>query len=115
MAVRKVDYALAEILDEIEWAASVVAGKSLEDFQTDRAARYIVERAIEIISEASRRIPGELTALRPEIDWRGVGAIGNVLRHEYHSTSAKIIWDVIQDDLPPLKRAVEAIRAAVEG
>lgn len=111
---RKVGYALAEILDEIEWAISVVAGKSLEDFRADRATRYIVERSIEIISEASRRIPAEFTGLRPEIDWRGVGAIGNMLRHEYHATSAKIIWDVVQEDLPQLRRAVEAIRATCE-
>ncbi len=50
--------------------------------------------------------------LRLDIDWRAVGAIGNVLRHEYHSTSAKIVWDVVMEDLPNLRRAVEEIAAS---
>ncbi|MBI1868737.1 MAG: DUF86 domain-containing protein [Methylocystis sp.] len=111
MAPRKSSFAIVEILDEIAWIAEVTAGKSLADFKADRAARYIVERSIEIISEASRRIPAELKALRPEIDWRGIGDIGNALRHEYHATSAKIVWEVTQNDLPPLKAAVEKIQA----
>jgi len=55
-----------------------------------------------------------LTATRPEIHWRSVAGIGNVLRHEYHTISDKVIWDVIQQDLPPLKRAIEAIAKTLD-
>jgi uncharacterized protein with HEPN domain len=110
--VRKVDHAIRDILDEIGWLQDIVAGKSFDDFRSDRATRYIVQRSIEIISEASRRIPDELKALRPEIPWRAVGDIGNAIRHEYHRLADKIVWDVVQDDLPSLKAAIEAIRAA---
>jgi uncharacterized protein with HEPN domain len=95
---RKLGLALAEILNEIEWISIVTAGKQLDDFSQDRATRYIVERSIEIIAEPSRRIPEELKALRPEIDWRAFAGIGNMLRHEYHATSSKILWDVISAD-----------------
>jgi uncharacterized protein with HEPN domain len=54
-----------------------------------------------------------LKALRPEIDWRAVAGIGNMLRHEYHATSSKILWDVISADLARLKAAVEAIQVAI--
>jgi uncharacterized protein with HEPN domain len=111
---RKVGIALSEILNEIDWIGTVTAGKKLDDFARDRATRYIVERSIEIIAEASRRIPEELKALRPEIDWRAVAGIGNMLRHEYHSTSAKILWDVVSADLAQLKTAVEAIQATLD-
>ena len=57
--------ALDEILGEIEWVTSVVSGKSLADFTAGRATRYVVKRAIEIISEAARRIPADLKALPP--------------------------------------------------
>jgi uncharacterized protein with HEPN domain len=110
---RKFGLALAEILNEIEWISTVTAGKQLDDFSKDRATRYIVERSIEIIAEASRRIPEELKALQPEIDWRAVAGIGNMLRHEYHATSSKLLWDVISADLTQLKAAVEAIQAAI--
>jgi uncharacterized protein with HEPN domain len=43
-----------------------------------------------------------------------VATIGNILRHEYRSTSAKIIWDVVQKDLPPLRAAIAAIAAGLD-
>jgi uncharacterized protein with HEPN domain len=110
---RRVETALSEILNEIDWINAVTAGKKLDDFAGDRATRYIVERSIEIIAEASRRIPEELKALRPEIDWRAVAGIGNILRHEYHATSSKIVWNVVCSDLPELKAAIAAIQNAV--
>jgi uncharacterized protein with HEPN domain len=57
--------------------------------------------------------PDELKATRPEIEWRSIAGIGNVLRHEYHTISDKIIWDVVEADLPVLKIAIVAISARV--
>ena len=66
------------------------------------------------MSEASRRIPAELRAFRPEIPWRDVETIGNVLRHEYQSVSSRIIWNVVKEDLPELKAAIQFIAAQVK-
>lgn len=107
MAARRIGTALREILNEIEWIYGVTAGKQLDDFANDRATRYIVERSIEIIAEASRRIPDDLKAVR------AIAGIGNILRHEYHATSSKIVWDVVRADLPELKAAVQAIQAMI--
>jgi len=52
--------------------------------------------------------------LRPGIPWRDVATIGNLLRHEYQSTSGKIIWNVVKEDLPTLKAAIEAIAAEAD-
>jgi uncharacterized protein with HEPN domain len=68
-----------------------------------------VQRAIEIISEASRAIPDELKSTRPEIPWPKVRGIGNILRHQYEGLSDPIIWNVVTDELPRLKKAVEAM------
>jgi uncharacterized protein with HEPN domain len=76
--------------------------------------RFIVQRAIEIISEATRRLPEELKAAKPEIEWRSVAGIGNVLRHECHSISDRVVWDVVQAELPLLKTAILAIAAMVK-
>lgn len=54
---RPAHWTITEMLDEIEWASDAVAGKSFGDFEKDRSSRYVVERALEIISEASRRLP----------------------------------------------------------
>jgi len=91
-----------------------IAGKAFFDFQKDWLLRHGAQRAIEIISEASRHVPDELKTNHPNIRWRSIAGIGNVLRHEYHAISDRVIWKVIEDELPPLKAAVEKIRAAIK-
>jgi uncharacterized protein with HEPN domain len=106
---RKVDHVIHDILEAIERVEQITQGKSLADFEASWQLRWLVQRAIEIISEASRAIPDELVDTRPEIPWRKVRGIGNVLRHDYEGLSDRIIWNVIVDELPRLKAAVEAI------
>ena len=108
---RRAEPAIQVLLDTIARVEAKTTGKTFADFQADWELRFIVQRAIEIISEASRRLPDEIKATRPEIRWRSIAGIGNVLRHEYHAISDKVIWDVVQDELEPLCIAVEAIAA----
>ncbi len=98
-----------EAIDRIE---EITRGKTLPDFESSWQARWLVQRAIEIISEASRAIPNDLTNMRPEIPWPKVRGIGNVLRHEYSGLSDRIIWNVVVDELPRLKAAIKAIASA---
>jgi uncharacterized protein with HEPN domain len=106
---REIEHVIHDILEAIERIEEVTRGKSLGDFQASWQLRWIVQRAIEIISEASRAIPEELTSIRPEIPWRRVRGIGNVLRHDYEGLSDRIIWNVVIDELPSLKAAVQTI------
>ncbi len=84
------------------------------EFQQSWQLRWIVQRAIEIISEASRAIPDELKRTQPEIPWPQVRGIGNILRHEYQGLSDPIIWRVVTDELPQLKAAIETMMDALE-
>jgi uncharacterized protein with HEPN domain len=74
---------------------------------------WLVQRGIEIISEASRAIPDEVKDTRPEIPWRNVAGIGNVLRHGYDALSNRIIWGVVVDEPPKLKTAFYSFTAPV--
>jgi uncharacterized protein with HEPN domain len=112
--VRKARHITHDILETIERLQTVVSGKTFSEFQADWMLRFIVQRGIEIISEASRQIPAELLETRPEIHWRSIGGIGNVLRHEHHTVWDKIIWDVVALEFPTLKLAIEAIDAALD-
>jgi uncharacterized protein with HEPN domain len=103
---------MLETIGELEQAT---AGKTFEDFQRDWLLRKAAERGIEIISEASRHLPDDLKVRHPYPRWRHVAGIGNVLRHEYHRVEERIVWSVIQDELPELKLHLEAMRAEVEG
>ena len=111
---RKFDHTLRDILETIERVQWKTRDKAFVEFVSDWELQFIVQRAIEIISEASRRIPDELKATRPEIEWRSIAGIGSVLRHEYHTISDKVIWDVVHADLPLLKTAIEAIAARLK-
>ncbi|MCL6706221.1 DUF86 domain-containing protein [Pseudomonas sp. R2.Fl] len=111
---REVRHFLHDILEAIAIVEPAIAGKSFADYQNDALLRLALERAIEIISEASRGIPDELKATRPEIPWPRVKAIGNILRHEYHGLSGKIIWGVITDELPNIRIAVKALQTQLD-
>lgn len=109
---REIRHAIDDILEALNRVDQVSQGKTLADFEASWKLQYLVQRAIEIISEASRAIPDDLKALCPEIPWNSVKGIGNVLRHEYRGISNPLIWRVVTDELPRLRIAVEAIRDA---
>jgi uncharacterized protein with HEPN domain len=66
--------------------------------------QWLVERGVEIISEASRHLTPELKARHPEIPWLKIAGIGNVLRHGYENIAAPVMLKLAQDDLDGLER-----------
>jgi uncharacterized protein with HEPN domain len=97
---------LTDILDNIQAIADFTAGMTFEDYVSDRKTVYAVTRALEIISEASRRLPDELKQRHPEIAWAGVAAAGNVYRHEYDNVDEALVWQTTQRELEPLGQVV---------
>ena len=96
---------LLDIVEAIDRIYQKVSGISLDAFQGDLDRRWIVERGVEIISEASRRLPDDLKARHPEIPWKKVAGIGNIVRHDYENVSASALWKLAHDDLPTLEKA----------
>ena len=101
--------ALTDIVDAIMRIERYTAGLTRTTFVEDDLHRDAVERCIEIISEASRRLPGELKAQHPSIPWQRSAAIGNVFRHEYDEVSPGLVWEVVSLHLPAPKQAVEQL------
>ncbi len=95
---------LTDILEAIEHIRSEMAGVTIDAFEADWRKRWLVERGVEIISEASRRLTDELKGTHAQILWSKVAGIGNVLRHEYAGVSAPVMWKLVQDDLSPLEK-----------
>ena len=75
----------------------------------------MVQRGVEIISEASRHLPDDLIARNPEIPWQKVAGIGNVLRHNYESIAAPVLWKLVEADLPTLEKVCRSELAREEG
>lgn len=106
-------------LDDMILAASrvrdVLEGLSLDAFEADWQRHWLVQRGIEIISEASRHLPADLKARHPEIPWTKVAGIGNVLRHGYEDIAAPILWKLVREDLPQLEQVCRDELAAEQG
>jgi uncharacterized protein with HEPN domain len=113
MVRRKVAPVLAEMLDAIEGIETHTAGKSLSDFERNWLLKLAIQRALEIVSEASRHIPDELLSIAPDVPWKQIRGIGNILRHEYHKIADDVIWVVVTEHITPLKAAVIAIRNSI--
>jgi uncharacterized protein with HEPN domain len=105
---------LEDMLGAIRDIEAFTSGKSFEDYMAEPMMRRAVERSVEIISEASRHVPDDLKARRPQIPWRWIADIGNVLCHAYKVVDDAELWNIVIHDLAPLEAAVEAMLRAVE-
>ena len=99
---------LTDIIEAIEHIREKAGAAPLDAFKQDWEQQWIVQRGLEIVSEASRRLPGALKARYPAIPWQKIAAVGNVLRHEYRQVSAPLLWEIVQDHLTPLDEACRA-------
>jgi uncharacterized protein with HEPN domain len=95
---------LTDIIDAIELIRSELSGIALRAFELDKRKRWLVERGIEIISEASRHLSNELKMRHPEIPWPKVAGIGNVIRHNYERIANDVLWNVGTSELPLLEK-----------
>lgn len=94
--------------EDIQLVRAELDGVSLAAFETDRRKQWLMERGIEIVSEASCHLPDEMKARHPGIPWRKVAEIGNVLSHEYQRVAHDVLWHAASDDLPPLEMVCRA-------
>ncbi|MBL0370806.1 DUF86 domain-containing protein [Rhizobium sp. KVB221] len=111
MIARRPDAVIQEMSDAIAGILAATDGKTFADYQGNWLLQRATERALEIISEASRHLPDALLAQAREIPWKQIRGIGNILRHQYHSVADEIIWAVITEHIRPLKLAMERIKS----
>jgi uncharacterized protein with HEPN domain len=105
---------LNDILENIDWIIRYTRGQSFADFSQDRRTRDAVERCLQRISEAARKLEGVVDEMARDQPWSDIRSLGNVIRHEYDSIDSSVIWKIIEDDLPPLRKAVETAMKRLE-
>lgn len=106
---------LRDIVDNIDAIALFTAGIEFDDFAADRKTVYAVIRALEIVSEASRRLPAEVKGRYPGIDWVAIAAAGNVYRHEYEGIDENLIWYTVKHGLADLRKIAIAELVRITG
>ena len=99
--------ALFDIRDNILLAQQFVADLDERAFSASRLRFYAATRALEIISEASRRLPKALKDRHPAIGWDEIAGAGNVYRHDYEDVRERRLWSTVHKDLPLLLSVVE--------
>ena len=102
---------LHDILQALDEVSKLTAGLDLPAYSSDFRVRRAVERCIEIVSEASRHIPEEEKAIFPDVPWRDVAGIGNILRHEYQRVADPVVWFTATRSLPELRPIIERMIA----
>src|SRR5471032_3253070 len=105
---------LNDMLHHIAMAEGFMVGVTYESFKDDNMRLYAVTRCLEIISEASRRLPEALKARHASIEWREMASAGNFYRHEYEDVSARRVWTTLSHHLPLLRAVIAQEIAALD-
>jgi uncharacterized protein with HEPN domain len=100
---------IEDILQAAKKATEFLGGSLLADFIQDEKTAFAVVRALEIVGEAAKRIPQDLRDRYPQVPWRSMSGIRDKLIHDYVSVNLEIVWRTVNEDLPALVPAIEAI------
>lgn len=100
---------LEDMLKSAAKVSRYTAGMSFEDFLADERTFDAVVRNLEIIGEAAKNVPPEVRERYRDIEWRKIAGLRDILSHTYFKVSEAILWDVVQNGVPPLAEKVKQI------
>lgn len=98
---------LKHILESIDWIEKDVKGLSKDDFLKNVPIQDAVFRRLEIVGEAIRNLPDEFKKANPDIPWQDIMDTRNKLIHDYFGLELDLVWGIVKNDIPPLKKQIE--------
>ncbi|WP_062123481.1 HepT-like ribonuclease domain-containing protein [Geofilum rubicundum] len=109
MSKEPIEY-LKHILDECSFIISVVTpDKSKDDFLEDETLKRAVIRSLEIIGEATKKIPADFKFKWNTIKWRNMAGMRDRLIHDYMGVNYSIVWDVVKNKIPELNIQIKEV------
>lgn len=102
MSSRAWQVRVQDILDAIASVQRLTAGMGFAEFATDEAIAKAVLYSFIIIGEASANIPADVQLRYPDIPWRLMSDMRNVIAHEYFQVNLRLTWGTVQNNLPML-------------
>ncbi len=100
---------LQDILDAMEAAESFVENVSFEELEDDQRTQFALQRAFEIIGEATKQLSKEVRDQYPSIPWRDIAGMRDKLIHEYFAVNLEIVWETVQKDFPEVRPKIQQI------
>ena len=100
---------LEHILVETEYLLKTSQSLTLSAFLGDETLQRAYVRSLEIIGEAVKNLPDDLKARHPDLDWRRMAGTRDRLIHGYFSVDFELVWDIVQNKIPPLDAGIRRI------
>jgi len=85
-----------------------------EAFFADTKTQDAVLRNLQTLAESSQRLSEELKKVHPEVDWRGISGLRNILVHDYLGINLVRVWEIVERDLRVLKSQIEMLATGPE-
>jgi uncharacterized protein with HEPN domain len=114
MSERSQELFLSDIIESIEAIESFVIGFDFEAFESDRKTFSATIRELEIVGEAIKNISDDIKLQYPEVLWQEIKSFRNKITHEYFGVDSHIVWDIVQNELEPLKGQISVILGALK-
>lgn len=95
----------------MEAAESFVEDMTFPDLEEDRRTQFALQRAFEIIGEATKQLDDSLRARHPSVPWQKMAGMRDMLIHGYFAVDLEIVWDTIHERLPKEKRRIQKVLA----
>jgi uncharacterized protein with HEPN domain len=105
---------IRHILDEIDYILTQISDTDYDSFVKDPTLKRAFVRSMEVIGEASKKLPKDVQAMQPDIEWRKVTGMRDRLIHDYFSVDYTIVWDVATNKLPELRVKLKALLEAIQ-